>query len=86
MYCEYAGHSVLRGCGFVYVSTFTDDVRVWGGTKNSIEACEAYKGAVLLVSHDQYFLSKVATEYWGVVGGKLHISNDLAEAKKTTYG
>ena len=40
---------------------------------------------MVLVSHDQYFLSKVATEYWGVVEGKMIIKQDLKDAKKATY-
>ena len=50
-----------------------------------IDACREFKGAVVLVSHDQYFLSKVATEYWGVVDGKMIIKQGLKEAKKATY-
>ena len=38
-----------------------------------IEGLAAYKGGVLLVSHDQYFISAVADELWAVEGdGTVH--------------
>jgi len=50
-----------------------------------IEAVENFEGAVVFVSHDQYFLSKVASELWAVADGKLRIFRDLDEAKQFTY-
>eukprot|EP00041_Stephanoeca_diplocostata_P034146 m.1146928 g.1146928 ORF g.1146928 m.1146928 type:complete len:759 (+) comp24470_c0_seq4:144-2420(+) len=53
-----------------------------------IAALAEYKGAVIVVSHDQYFLQRVAKQFWGVTRGadtgvlKFH---DLAQAKKHTY-
>jgi ATPase subunit of ABC transporter with duplicated ATPase domains len=39
-----------------------------------IEALNAFAGAVVLVSHDQYFLSKVANEFWAFApGGKIKV-------------
>jgi len=50
-----------------------------------IEAVENYDGAVVFVSHDQYFLSKVATELWAVADGAVRIFRDLEDAKQFTY-
>ena len=52
-----------------------------------IEALREFKGAVMMVSHDQYFLSEVANEFWGVGGPKksVIIYHDLEEAKAKTY-
>lgn len=38
------------------------------------------------MSHDQYFLSQVATEFWSVAEGKLTVYRDLVSAKAATYG
>jgi len=51
-----------------------------------IDAIKEFKGAVVLVSHDQYFLKSVATDYWCVVDGKLTSVPDFTDAKKITYG
>jgi len=51
-----------------------------------IDAIKDFKGAVVMVSHDQYFLSQVATEFWSVAEGKLSVYRDLADAKAATYG
>jgi len=50
-----------------------------------IDALKEYKGAVLLVSHDQYFLQQVATSYWSLSGGFVRNFQSLEEAKKATY-
>lgn len=50
-----------------------------------IEAVENFEGAVVFVSHDQYFLSKVASELWAVADGAVRIFRDLEEAKQFTY-
>merc|ERR1712165_640505 len=34
-----------------------------------VEAIKHFEGAVVIVSHDQYFLSQLATEFWSVSGG-----------------
>jgi len=46
---------------------------------------EKFEGAVVFVSHDQYFLSKVASELWAVADGSVRIFRDLEEAKDFTY-
>ncbi|CAE6972288.1 ABCF3 [Symbiodinium natans] len=51
-----------------------------------IDAIKEFHGAVVMVSHDQYFLSQVATEFWSVAGGKLSVYRDLTSAKAATYG
>lgn len=50
-----------------------------------IEAIENFAGAVIFVSHDQYFLSKIATELWAVANGTIRIFQDLDAAKQFTY-
>jgi len=50
-----------------------------------IEAIQSFEGSVVMVSHDQYFLSKVATEFWSVAGGKVSVFRDMKEAKAATY-
>ncbi len=34
---------------------------------------ESYDGTILLVSHDRYLISKLATQIWQIEGGKLHV-------------
>lgn len=50
-----------------------------------IEAVQGFEGAVVMVSHDQYFLSKVATEFWAVAGGKVAVFLNMADAKAASY-
>jgi len=50
-----------------------------------IEAVKGFKGAMVMVSHDQHFLAQVATEFWSVARGKVQKFLDLAEAKAVTY-
>lgn len=50
-----------------------------------IEAVKNFEGAVVMVSHDQYFLSQVATEFWSVAKGQVKVFRDIAEAKASTY-
>ena len=52
-----------------------------------IHALNEFKGAVLIVSHDQYFLSKIAKEYWAVNPDtqQVKVFYDLEEAKPFSY-
>mmetsp|Transcript_12694 Transcript_12694/g.28027 ORF Transcript_12694/g.28027 Transcript_12694/m.28027 type:complete len:1323 (-) Transcript_12694:333-4301(-) len=53
-----------------------------------IEGLIKFDGAVVFVSHDQYFLEKVATELWAVAAGGLKCfrgDGKLGEAKQFTY-
>jgi len=50
-----------------------------------IDAIKGFGGAVVMVSHDQYFLSQVATEFWSVANGKVQKFHDIAEAKAASY-
>lgn len=50
-----------------------------------VEAVKSFSGAVVMVSHDQYFLSQTATEFWSVANGKLAVYRDLDSAKASTY-
>ena len=50
-----------------------------------IEAIAAFEGAVVIVSHDQFFLQKVGKEFWSLADGKLRVYQELDEAKKACY-
>jgi ATPase subunit of ABC transporter with duplicated ATPase domains len=50
-----------------------------------INALKEFKGAAMIVSHDQYFLKQVATVFWAVKDNRLRQFHDLAEAKAVTY-
>ena len=38
-----------------------------------------------VVSHDQYFLSKVAKEYWALDAGRVDVYTEFGEAKRACY-
>jgi ATP-binding cassette subfamily F protein 3 len=38
-----------------------------------------------VVSHDQYFLSKVAKEYWALDAGRVDVYTEFEEAKRACY-
>ena len=51
-----------------------------------IEALKAFKGGVIIISHDRYFLSQVAEEFWAVdAKGTMQIFHDLEGAKNYAY-
>jgi len=50
-----------------------------------ISACNKYKGALLLVSHNRDFLKKCATSFLSVVPGQFLFFNDLKTAENSTY-
>jgi ATP-binding cassette subfamily F protein 3 len=50
-----------------------------------VDAIQNFEGSVVIVSHDQYFLSKLATEFWCVSGGKVRVFRDMEEAKAASY-
>merc|ERR1711953_6887 len=50
-----------------------------------IDAIKSFSGAVIMVSHDQYFLSQVATEFWSVANGKVSVFRDIEAAKAASY-
>ena len=50
-----------------------------------IDALSTFKGGVIVVSHDQYFLSKAVTQYWAVSQRTVTQYLDFNEAKKHTY-
>lgn len=50
-----------------------------------ISACNKYKGALLLVSHNRDFLKKCAKQYLSVVPGHFGLYNDLKTAEQATY-
>ena len=50
-----------------------------------IAACNKYKGALLLVSHNRDFLRKCAKQYLSVVPGQFLMFNGMKEAERATY-
>jgi len=50
-----------------------------------IMACNKYKGALLLVSHNRDFLKKCAKTFLSVVPGQFLMFNDLKTAESATY-
>jgi ABC-type multidrug transport system ATPase subunit len=50
-----------------------------------ISACNKYKGALLLVSHNRDFLRKCAQQYLSVVPGHFAMYPDLKSAERATY-
>jgi len=50
-----------------------------------IQACNKYKGALLLVSHNRDFLKKCAKQYLSIVPGRFELYDTLKIAEKATY-
>jgi ATPase subunit of ABC transporter with duplicated ATPase domains len=50
-----------------------------------ISACNKYKGALLLVSHNRDFLRKCARQYLSVVPGAFQLFNNMKQAEQATY-
>jgi ATPase subunit of ABC transporter with duplicated ATPase domains len=50
-----------------------------------IAACNKYRGALLLVSHNRDFLRKCAKQYLSVVPGQFLMFNGMKEAERSTY-
>jgi len=50
-----------------------------------IAATRKYKGALLLVSHNRYFLNKCAKEFLSIVPGQFNIYPELGKCEKATY-
>lgn len=50
-----------------------------------IAACNKYKGALLLVSHNRDFLKKCARQYLSVVPGSFKMYDNLKDAESGTY-
>ncbi|ETO20236.1 hypothetical protein RFI_16981, partial [Reticulomyxa filosa] len=50
------------------------------------EAIKAFHGGVLLISHDQYFLANVATEFWAVTPEKIRRFEEFENAKQFALG
>jgi len=50
-----------------------------------IAACNKYKGALLLVSHNRDFLKKCAKSYLSVVPGSFRIFDNIKDAEAGTY-
>lgn len=49
------------------------------------DAAKNFKGGLVVVSHDQHFLTQVGTEFWGVSDKKVVRFHSLEDAKKFSY-
>lgn len=50
-----------------------------------ISACNKYKGALMLVSHNRDFLRKCAKQFLSIVPGQFALFDDLKTAERATY-
>lgn len=50
-----------------------------------IGACNKYKGALMLVSHNRDFLKRCAKQYLSIVPGQFNLYDDLKTAERSTY-
>jgi ABC-type Mn2+/Zn2+ transport system ATPase subunit len=50
-----------------------------------ISACNKYRGALLLVSHNRDFLRKCAKQYLSIVPGRFNLFDDIQTAERSTY-
>jgi len=50
-----------------------------------ILAVNGFGGGIVLVSHDQHFLSHVGSEFWGVAAGRVRRFDDFEATKKFSY-
>ena len=50
-----------------------------------IQALNGFKGAVITVSHDQFYLQRTVKQYWAVGKGKVKVFDNLDECKKFSY-
>jgi len=50
-----------------------------------VNALNGWNGAVLFVSHDQYFLESVGKDFWGVSEGRVKQFRTFKEAKQFSY-
>lgn len=50
-----------------------------------IEAVQSFGGAVVVVSHDQFFLEHVGKQFWALKDGRLKTFQALETAKRFCY-
>lgn len=50
-----------------------------------IAASRKYKGALMLVSHNRFFLNKCAQQYLSIVPGQFNLYNELQKCERATY-
>eukprot|EP01134_Creolimax_fragrantissima_P004470 CFRG4470T1 len=50
-----------------------------------VDALRKFSGGILVVTHDQFFLENVATQFWAVGDGKVKIFDSLPAAKAFSY-
>lgn len=50
-----------------------------------IKAVQEFKGAVIIISHDQHFLEGTVKEFWSISDRKLKTFDTLDACKRATY-
>jgi ATPase subunit of ABC transporter with duplicated ATPase domains len=50
-----------------------------------IKAVNEFKGAVMIISHDQHFLQGCMREFWSIHDRKLKVYDNLDACKRATY-
>jgi ATP-binding cassette subfamily F protein 3 len=61
---------VARGCNFLLLDEPVNHLDIPSRDRFE-QALTAFKGTVLAVVHDRYFMKRIATEVWGVAGGRV---------------
>ena len=61
---------VARGCNFLLLDEPVNHLDIPSRDRFE-QALAAFEGTVLAVVHDRYFIKQIATEVWGVAGGRV---------------
>ena len=62
----------LTGANFLVLDEPTNHLDIMAQEELQA-ALEGYDGTILLVSHDRYLISRLATQIWQIEGGRLHV-------------
>ncbi len=57
----------------------------FSGIDELVSALNSFKGAVLAISHDQYFLSRTMKNFWAIGNQTMKIFSSIDECKLFSY-